>query len=103
MFSLHFPIRLTNDFLGAAKHLYNWLCLSVGLLVGRLVGRVTHSFHDPHIAPYWPTWPCFSIFLIIDIFDDEKYRFKLPWNSMVAAGNCPMHSLPLLPIVSIVE
>ena len=20
---------------------------------------VTHSFDDPHVAPYWPTWPCF--------------------------------------------
>ena len=42
-----------NFFLGATKHLYNWLCPSVGWLVG----RVTHSFDDPHVAPYWPTWP----------------------------------------------
>ena len=42
------------QFLGATKHLYNWLCS----LVGRSVGRVTHSFDDPHVAPYWPTWPC---------------------------------------------
>ena len=28
--------------------------------VGRLVGwLVTHSFDDPHVAPYWPTWPCY--------------------------------------------
>ena len=33
-------------FLGATKHLYNWLCPSVG----RSVGRVTHSFDDPHDA-----------------------------------------------------
>ena len=26
--------------------------------VGLSVGRVTHSFDDPHVAPYWPTWPC---------------------------------------------
>ena len=26
--------------------------------VGWLVGRVRHSFDDPHVAPYWPTWPC---------------------------------------------
>ena len=39
-------------FLGATKHLYNWLC--------PLVCRVTHSFDDPHVAPYWPTWPCSS-------------------------------------------
>ena len=31
---------------------------SVGWLVGRSVGRVTHSFDDPHVAPYWATWPC---------------------------------------------
>ena len=39
-------------FLGATKHLCNWLC--------PLVCRVTHSFDDPHVAPYWPTWPCYS-------------------------------------------
>ena len=39
--------------LGATKHLYNWLCPSVGW-------SVTHSFDDPHVAPYWPTWPCLS-------------------------------------------
>ena len=44
-----------RPFLGAPTHLYNWLCP----LVGRSVGRsVTHSFDDPHGAPYWPTWPC---------------------------------------------
>ena len=46
-------------FLGATKHLYNWLCPSVGWLVGRSVCGVAHSFDDPHVAPYWPTWPCF--------------------------------------------
>ena len=31
---------------------------SVGWLVGRSVGwSVTHSFDDPHVAPYWPSWP----------------------------------------------
>ena len=45
-------------FLGATKHLHNWLCSLVGWLVGRSVGRVTHSFDNPHVAPYWPTWPC---------------------------------------------
>ena len=34
-----------------------WL---VGQSVGRLVGRVTHSFEDPHGAPYWPIWPCLA-------------------------------------------
>ena len=37
-----------NVFLGATKHLYNWLCLLVGQSVGRLV---THLFDDPHVAP----------------------------------------------------
>ena len=47
-------------FLGATKHLYNWLCPLVGWSVGRLVGwLVTHLFNDPLVAPYWPTWPCF--------------------------------------------
>ena len=45
-------------FLGATKHLHNWLCLLVGWLVGWSVGRVTHSLDDPHVVPYWPTWPC---------------------------------------------
>ena len=30
--------------------------------VRRLVGWVTHSFDDPHVAPYWPTWHCFLFF-----------------------------------------
>ena len=40
-------------FLGATKHLYNWLCPSVGLLVcNAFVRRSTRR-------TYWPTWPCF--------------------------------------------
>ena len=35
-------------FLGATKHLYNWLCLLVSQSVGWLV---THLFDDPHVAP----------------------------------------------------
>ena len=47
-------------FLGATKRHYNWLCPSVGRSVGRSVGlSVTHSFDNPHVAPYWPTWPCY--------------------------------------------
>ena len=62
-FQVHIPrtpsaIACKNrSFLGATKQLCNWLCPSVGLSVG----RVTHSFNDPHVAPYWPTWPCFPI------------------------------------------
>ena len=55
-------------FLSATKHLFNWLCPTIGWsvgwlirLVGRLVGWVTHSFDDSHVAPYWPTWPYFFI------------------------------------------
>ena len=33
--------------------IYNWLC--------PLVCWVTHSFDDPHVAPYWPTWPYYSL------------------------------------------
>ena len=35
--------------------------------VGLLVCRVTHSFDNPHAAPYWPTWPCFTSFLFVFI------------------------------------
>ena len=49
---------VTLSFLGATKHLYNWLCQSVDWSVGWSVGRVKHSFDDSHVAPYWPTWPC---------------------------------------------
>ena len=49
-------------FLGATKHLYNWLCPLVGRSVGWSVGLlVTHSFDDPHRRTYWPTWPCFYL------------------------------------------
>ena len=48
-------------FLGAPKHLYNWLCPSVGWSVCWLVGRVTHSFDDPHGIPFWPPWPRLSL------------------------------------------
>ena len=54
-------VTTLEDFLGATKHLYNWLCPLVGRSVGRLVClSVTHSFDDPHVAPYWPTWPCYK-------------------------------------------
>ena len=43
-------------FLGATKHLYNWLC---PLVCRSVCLSVTHSFDDSHVAPYWPTWPCF--------------------------------------------
>ena len=43
--------RKIKKFLGATKHLYDWLCPLVGQLVGwsvgRSVGRVTHSFDYP--------------------------------------------------------
>ena len=49
-------------FLGATKHLYNWLCPLVGWLVGWSVSRlVTHSFDDPHRRTYWPTWPLYLL------------------------------------------
>ena len=59
LFHSLFPGKFVDFVLfGPTKHLHNWLCLSVGWLVGRSVGRVTHSFDDQHVAPYWPTWPC---------------------------------------------
>ena len=58
-------------FLGATKHLYNKLCPSVGR-------SVTHSFDDPHVAPYWPTWPCFSLALLLFSFKFFFFSFKRP-------------------------
>ena len=55
------PLHMLNPFIGTTKHLYNWLCPSVGGLVGLTVGRVTHLLDDPHVAPYWPTWPCITV------------------------------------------
>ena len=50
----------TNSSLtGCVRRSVGWsVGWSVGLLVGLLVGRVTHSFDDPYVTPYWPTWPC---------------------------------------------
>ena len=61
-----------SGFLGATKHLYNWLCPSVCLSV---CWSVTHSFDDPDVAPYWPTWPCFSGFKIgLSVVDCPAHR-----------------------------
>ena len=43
---LHFLVRQSTSIIGCVR----WS-----------VGRVTHSFDDPHVAPYWPTWPCFLV------------------------------------------
>ena len=46
--------QIMTKFLGATKHLHNWLCpWSVGW-------SVTHLFDNPHVAPYWPTWACYN-------------------------------------------
>ena len=35
-------------------------------VIGRSVGwSITHSFDDPHGAPYWPTWPCLKVCLLV--------------------------------------
>ena len=44
-FSPSFYLQSLQTFLDASSHLYNTLCPSVG----QLVGRVTHSFDDPHV------------------------------------------------------
>ena len=42
-------------------------------LVGRSVGwSVTHSFDDPHVAPYWPTLPCSSTSGLIFVHQEEE-------------------------------
>ena len=47
-------------FLGATKHLYDWLCPLVGWSVARLV---THSFDDQHVAPIGPLGLVFYSFV----------------------------------------
>jgi len=37
-----------------------------------LVGRETHSFDDPHVAPYWPTWLC-SIKIGVSDYPSTKF------------------------------
>ena len=55
-------------FLGAKKHLYNWLCPSVSWLVCRLDGLLGNAFvRRSTRCTYWPTWPCFYIFSPWDI------------------------------------
>ena len=63
-------------FLGATKHLLNWLSPSVGLSVCL---SVTHSFDDPHVAPYWPSWPCFYLIW------KTSFSFLTSWTAMMAA------------------
>ena len=46
-----------SSFLGAPKHLYDWLCLSV-------CPSACNTFDDPNGAPYRPTSPCFSFSFI---------------------------------------
>ena len=49
---------------------------------------VTHSFDDPHVAPYWPTWPCFFNKKVSDelnsYLDREKWEAKA--KSLAADG-----------------
>ena len=63
-----------------------WL---VGWSVGRSVGQVTHSFDDPHVAPYWPSWPCFFfykgkwIFILLGglrLIQDFEMKRDLVWS-----------------------
>ena len=54
LFFVFFPF---SSFLGATKHLYDWLCLSV-------CPSACNTFDDPNGAPYRPTWPCFSFSFI---------------------------------------
>ena len=54
----------------STSYIYNRLCQSVGQSVGR---SVTHSFDDPHVAPYWPTWPCFKVHQRTSITDCVRW------------------------------
>ena len=48
--------------------------MSVGRSVGLSVFGVTHSFDDPHVAPYWPTWPCYLNLCHFQTKKDENTR-----------------------------
>ena len=65
--------RTRTRFLGATKHLYNWLRPLVGWSVGWLVGN-----DDPHVAPYWPTWPCSII--VCGSFECVNMQKVFWWN-----------------------
>ena len=65
-------------FLGATQ-----VAVSVGRSVGSSDCRVTHSFDDPHVAPYWPFWPC--------SFLSFFFPFSL---SFFPASLSPSHFLP---------
>ena len=62
--------------LSATKHLYNWLCPSVGLSVCL---SVTHSFDDPNVAPYWPTWSCFLVSRVYSLFYEFSINNRQPY------------------------
>ena len=47
-FDINFQVRQSTSLTGCVRWSDCWL-----------VGRITHLFDDPHVAPYWPTWPCF--------------------------------------------
>ena len=89
-FSLYFPkkfwfcsfplsstamLLLFSRFLVATKHLYIWLCPSVGWLVGwsgnEFVSRSTRR-------TYWPTWPCFFF-----LFPFLSFRFPLVHHNFI--------------------
>ena len=54
-------VLLNCLFLGATKHLYNWLCPSVGLSVGLSVGwsgRIRSTIHTSHLLAYLALFIC---------------------------------------------
>ena len=54
-------MRQSTSITGCVRRLVaRSVCQSVCLSVCQSVClSVTHSFDDPHVAPYWPSWPCF--------------------------------------------
>ena len=62
------------------------LAVSVGWSVCWSVGRVTQSFDNPHVTPYWPTWPCCSdlCFLGFGFCMEFSWDFDSPRTSMTS-------------------
>ena len=96
-------IKRIYPFLGATKHLYNWLYPSVGWLVG---WSVTHSFDDRHVAPIGLLGLvfsyCFSATVIRHLGDgglrrlNMETRFCVNARSLKETMMCEKWTLPLV-------
>ena len=82
-----------RSFLGATKHLYNWLCPSVGRSVGRQ--RIRSTIHTSHLSAYLalfsPPFLSPSLFPLLPSFIDQILAFGL-----ISQPQCftPSHDAP---------